>query len=94
VCGSANDQLADEAAARALHARGILHAPDIVVSAGAVIEGVWTVLHPDAPDVRDRIAASIADIEPRLLEIWRRSAMQDGPPSVVACRLADARVRA
>ena len=37
VCGAANNQLADEAAAEALAARGIAYAPDFVVNAGGII---------------------------------------------------------
>jgi leucine dehydrogenase len=40
VCGAANNILADEAAARTLARRGVLHVPDEVASAGAVIEGI------------------------------------------------------
>lgn len=40
VCGAANNILAGIDAARALAGRGILHVPDEVASAGAVIEGI------------------------------------------------------
>ncbi len=40
VCGAANNALADVEAALALQARGVLHVPDEVASAGAVIEGI------------------------------------------------------
>lgn len=40
VCGAANNILASRAAARALARRGVLHVPDEVASAGAVIEGI------------------------------------------------------
>ncbi|MEM9490794.1 MAG: dihydrofolate reductase, partial [Myxococcota bacterium] len=40
VCGAANNIVADRAAELALHRRGILHVPDIVASAGAVVDGV------------------------------------------------------
>ncbi len=39
VCGPANNQLAEEGVADALHARGILWAPDFVVNAGGVVYG-------------------------------------------------------
>ena len=37
VCGSANNQLSEDAAAVALQERGILYAPDFIVNAGGVI---------------------------------------------------------
>lgn len=43
ICGSANNLLRSQSFADGLHARGITYAPDFVVNAGAVIEGVLTV---------------------------------------------------
>jgi leucine dehydrogenase len=40
VCGAANNILDSREAARVLAARGVLHVPDEVASAGAVIEGI------------------------------------------------------
>lgn len=40
ICGGANNICSDEAAHRALHDRGILFVPDLISSAGAVIEGI------------------------------------------------------
>jgi glutamate dehydrogenase/leucine dehydrogenase len=37
VCGAANNQLTDAAAGEALHAHGIVYAPDFVVNAGGII---------------------------------------------------------
>ncbi len=37
VCGAANNQLLDDAAAEALEARGLVYAPDYVVNAGGII---------------------------------------------------------
>jgi leucine dehydrogenase len=50
VCGGANNQLSSLDAARILAKRGILHVPDFVASAGAVIEGVLSSTRP----VQDR----------------------------------------
>lgn len=84
VCGSANNQLATEDDAERLHARGILHAPDVVVSAGAVIEGVLTVQHGRDATVRAHVREVVANIEGTLSEVledaWRRRL----PPTVVA----------
>lgn len=40
VCGAANNILAAPDVAELLRARGILHVPDVVASAGAVVEGI------------------------------------------------------
>ena len=44
LCGAANNQLADEALAEALEARGVLYAPDFIVNAGGLIN-VYRELH-------------------------------------------------
>jgi leucine dehydrogenase len=48
VCGAANNQLADDALAAALHARGILYAPDFIVNAGGLINVSLELGHYDA----------------------------------------------
>ncbi len=89
ICGSANNQIEDPARARALAARGILHAPDVVVSAGAVIEGVWTVLDPDPARARERIARDLARIEDTT---WHVLQAAEGTPQAAAVALARARL--
>ena len=84
VCGSANNQLADDAAAAALHRRGIVHAPDEVVSAGAVIEGVLTVLEGTGAPTRQRVQASIDQIAETLAAVLEQARGEDRPPSEVA----------
>jgi glutamate dehydrogenase/leucine dehydrogenase len=90
ICGSANDQLVDDQAAWALHRRGIVHAPDIVVSAGAVIEGVLTVCE----GTRERVGPAIARIGDTLRRVLDRSRTEDRPPTLVAQALADAAIAA
>lgn len=90
VCGSANNQLAGEGTAEHLRAHGVLHAPDVVVSAGAVIEGVLTVQHGGTAAVRDRVAQAIAGIEGTLAEVFAEAQRHDLPPSDAAQRLARA----
>ncbi len=92
VCGSANDQLVDDEAARALHARGILHAPDIVVSAGAVVEGVVTVREGATEAARQRARQIIGEIEGRVVELLRRARADDMAPSQLAIAWADTRL--
>ena len=89
VCGAANNQVADPAAARALVTRGIIHVPDTVASAGAVVDGIGrTVMGlPDrAPLIDDlgRIAA----------EILEESAARALPADQVAEQRAIRRIRA
>jgi glutamate dehydrogenase/leucine dehydrogenase len=84
VCGSANNQLATAADAWRLHARGIVHAPDVVVSAGAVIEGVLTVQQGRDAGVRARVREAIAAIEGTLGSVLDEAAAQGRPPTEVA----------
>lgn len=84
VCGSANNQLASEAAAAALHRRGIVHAPDEVVSAGAVIEGVLTVLGGAGSETRAAVQATIDRIADTLAAVLEQARVEDRPPAEVA----------
>lgn len=106
ICGSANNQLADATQDEALHAAGIVWAPDIVVSAGAVIEGVLTyAASPDASaaarsetrqnagaSLRRQVASQIADIEGTLREVLAHAQRADIGPGEAARRIADARL--
>ena len=94
VCGSANNQLATPADADRLHARGILHAPDIVVSAGAVIEGVVTVQGGPGAAVRQQVDEAIARIESTLGEVLSEARRLDQPPVVTARSMAQQRLAA
>jgi len=94
ICGSANNQLSTPSDARRLHARGIVHAPDLVVSAGAVIEGVLTTQEGNSAAVRRRIGEAIAGIEGSLHELLTEAARLDRPPIEVARSLARARIEA
>lgn len=84
VCGSANNQLATPEDAARLHARGIVHAPDVVVSAGAVIEGVLTVQEGQGATVRARVRETIAAIEGTLGAVLDEAARRGSPPTAVA----------
>lgn len=67
VAGSANNQLAGPDVAEAIHARGILYAPDYVINGGGVIgieELGWSVPELDA---------ALAEVGDRLSGIYRRS---------------------
>lgn len=68
ICGSANNIVAHDAAPAILRDRGVLLVPDVVSSAGAVIEGVLSILEGDTPEVRERIRARIEATEARVQE--------------------------
>jgi len=84
VCGSANNQLASVEAAWDLQRRGIVHAPDEVVSAGAVIEGVLTVLHGQGATARGQVSDTIAGIARVLAEVLTEAEQSRRPPCLVA----------
>jgi leucine dehydrogenase len=69
VAGAANNQLANDAVAELLHARGILWAPDFVANAGGLI-AVSDELYGFDPD---RVARRIAAIGDTLAEVYART---------------------
>jgi leucine dehydrogenase len=87
VCGAANNLLASPEAEAALLGRGVLVVPDVVASAGAVIEGIGdTVMQlPDRTPLVDAIGATAR----RVLEEARATGAR---PSEIARRLARARI--
>jgi leucine dehydrogenase len=87
VCGAANNQLADAGVAELLQQRGIAWAPDFVVNAGAVIEGVETVLAL-GPDVGARVEQRIAAIAERITELLERARVEQRSPLAIALELA------
>jgi leucine dehydrogenase len=89
VCGAANNVLADLGAALALQARGILHVPDEVASAGAVIEGIGRSVMGLAD--RGPLIEALGGTARALLEAAART---DEPPVVHAERRARARISA
>ncbi len=60
VCGSANNQLAQDSDGELLHQRGILYAPDYIVNAGGVICGLDS-LNPGGFN-RDRAMAKVGQL--------------------------------
>jgi glutamate dehydrogenase/leucine dehydrogenase len=86
VCGAANNQLADARVAELLQQRGITWAPDFVVNAGAVIEGVETVLAP-GPDVGERVERRITAIADRCAMLIERARVEQRSPLSVALEL-------
>ncbi len=82
VCGAANNQLADDAAADALHGRGILYLPDYVANGGGIINAATEILR-----ITDRprfVAERLAHLEQTLHGILLAAARQDTSPAHVA----------
>ncbi len=88
VVGAANNQLGATDADRALAARGILFAPDFVVSAGGIINLAEEFTGYD----RDRALARAAGIGPALARVLAVAAERGVTPQRAAEDLADARV--
>jgi glutamate dehydrogenase/leucine dehydrogenase len=88
VVGSANNVLARSAHGRVLAERGIIFAPDMITSSGAVIRGALFMLEgrretPEA--IGERIAGN-------LRQILDRSSEEGVPPEEVAHVFADQRL--
>lgn len=93
ICGAANNQLASDGAGDALHARGILYAPDYVANAGGIVNVAAEILQiaDRTRFVTDRLAA----MEAMMARILDAAARRDTGPhrvadAIVAERLAEA----
>ncbi|RDE05146.1 Glu/Leu/Phe/Val family dehydrogenase [Sphingomonas aracearum] len=85
IAGGANNQLATADLGAALHARGILYAPDYVINAGGIINvGLEYLGQGDEAEVLARIGR----IPVRLEEIWAESVSTDTPAADVADAMA------
>jgi leucine dehydrogenase len=92
VAGAANNQLQEPRHGTALHARGILYAPDYVTNAGGLIN-IAQELRPGGYD-RARALAQVATIETTLAEIFERSEREDRPTHEIADQVAEDRINA
>lgn len=90
IAGAANNVLADDRLGAELHQRGILYAPDYVINAGGLIH----VALEKTPYLPQEIREIISGIKGRLLEIFRRSALEGLPPLTVSNRMAEERLEA
>lgn len=90
VAGSANNQLASPAAGAALHARGILYAPDYIINAGGIVSGLAGVgAMPGRPKVElQPLDLRLAAIHDRLLDVFDRARSERKPPEIIAERMA------
>jgi leucine dehydrogenase len=90
VVGAANEQLADEGAGEALHARGILYGPDYVVNAGGLLS---VLLETGALDER-AVTARVRGIADTVAEVWGQARREGAPPHRVADRVVEKRLAA
>lgn len=89
VCGAANNVVASPAAAARLVARGVRHVPDVVASAGAVIDGIGaTVMGLDAA-ARGALIDRLGDTARRVLDEARA---RRAPADEIVAELAWARI--
>ena len=90
VCGSANNQLADDDRdARMLHEAGVLYAPDFVVNAGGLIS-VYTEIHAAPREKAMRDTENIGAALTRIIELAWAEGLQ---MSTAASRAAEQRIR-
>ncbi|MFJ6391180.1 Glu/Leu/Phe/Val dehydrogenase dimerization domain-containing protein [Streptomyces sp. NPDC091972] len=89
VAGPANNQLDEPATARLLAARGVLWAPDVVVSAGGVIHATGVELRGES---EDRIAERLSGIGATLREVFDLARADRTTPAEAATELARQRV--
>lgn len=91
ICGAANNQLASDKAGDALHARGILYAPDYVANAGGIVNVAAEILR-----IADRVSfvsERLAAMEAMMARILDAAARENTGPhrvadAIVADRLA------
>jgi leucine dehydrogenase len=93
VCGPATNLLVDLEAARRLAERGVLHVPDAITSAGAVIEGIGrTVMGlPDRTPLLDHLGTTAEEV----LDIARDRGItaHEAAEALAESRLAAARAK-
>ncbi len=91
VVGSANNQLAEEEDAVRLHQRGMLYAPDFVVSFGGAM-GIYgqEVLHWAQEEAHARVAQAIDE---SLREVFALAQSEQITPNEAARRIAEKRLK-
>ena len=89
VCGSANNVLADPLAGEILERRGVVYAPDIVVNAGAVIEGVFAVLAREGEPLAGTVDAHVEATSSRCRDLLLGARERGTRPEVEATARAE-----
>ncbi|MFC4591931.1 Glu/Leu/Phe/Val dehydrogenase dimerization domain-containing protein [Sphaerisporangium corydalis] len=90
VAGPANNQLDEPATGDLLAARGILWAPDVVVSAGGVIHAIGVELRQEP---EERLTERIQGIAATLRQVFQTARAHQSTPAFAARLLAEQRVR-
>lgn len=89
IAGAANNQLASEADAELLKARGIIYAPDYVVNAGGAISGACLDFFKVSQEVVD---GELRKIKDRLAEIFAIAERDDITTAVAARKYAEVKI--
>jgi leucine dehydrogenase len=92
ICGSANNQLREERDGQAIHARGILYAPDYIVNAGGTIFDTDR-LNPGGFN-RERAMTNVSRIYETMSSLIRISREEGIPTYRAADLLAERRIEA
>ncbi|MER7000553.1 Glu/Leu/Phe/Val dehydrogenase dimerization domain-containing protein [Streptomyces sp. NPDC000410] len=90
VAGPANNQLDEPATAGLLAARGLLWAPDVVVSAGGVIHATGVELRHES---EERLTERVNGIADTLRQVFQAARPHRTTPAIAAGLLAEQRVR-
>jgi leucine dehydrogenase len=91
VCGSANNQLAEERHGTLLHDKGILYAPDYIANAGGTIFDTDRIAHKGGFN-RERAWQNVSRIGRRMTELIAISKREALPTWLAADRLAEQRL--
>ena len=91
VCGSANNQLAEERHGDLLHERGILYAPDYIANAGGTIFDTDRIAQKGGFN-RERAWRNVSRIRERMTELIDISKAERIPTWLAANRLAERRL--
>ncbi len=87
VAGAANNQLASEADADRLHARGILYLPDYVANGGGIVNVAAEILHVESP--APWVAEKLAALETTMERILARAEGEGTSPAHLADRIVE-----
>jgi leucine dehydrogenase len=90
IAGASNNQLATAAMGDALHAQGVLYAPDYVINAGGLIKVCGEYYKTDA----SLVERDVRRIEHTLLELFAQASAAGEPTYLAADRMALARIAA
>jgi leucine dehydrogenase len=88
ICGSANNQLADESYAETLRRNSVLYCPDFLTNAGGVINAAFEM----CPPYDEALCEAATDLLGTLLtEVLERAEREAKPPLVIAKDIAESR---